>query len=165
MNYLLHSADLFECYCWQIYITVSNTDLYLSYFTLRYVFPGHNESIERGLTVYECLLTQAEWWVAELLFLSLNNWGLNFLQNKCSLFFWYNLQFCYPPHNFKKTLLYYSCQLEIDHVPQQPKETCRRTWVNWWRYFCTGVKLQDFISFIFYIIASYYSNLKALYKW
>ena len=23
----------------------------------------------------------AEWWVAELLFLSLNNWGLNFLQN------------------------------------------------------------------------------------
>ena len=27
---------------------------------------------------------KAEWWVAELLFLSLNNWGLNFLQNECS---------------------------------------------------------------------------------
>ena len=27
----------------------------------------------------------------------------------------------------KKTLLYYSCQLEIDHVTQQPKETCQRT--------------------------------------
>ena len=26
----------------------------------------------------------AEWWVAELLFLSLNIWGLNFLQNECS---------------------------------------------------------------------------------
>ena len=27
---------------------------------------------------------KAEWWVAELLFLSLNNRGLNFLQNECS---------------------------------------------------------------------------------
>ena len=27
----------------------------------------------------------------------------------------------------KKTLLYYFCQLEIDHVTQQPKETCQRT--------------------------------------
>ena len=25
--------------------------------------------------------SKVEWWVAELLFLSLNNWGLNFLQN------------------------------------------------------------------------------------
>ena len=27
---------------------------------------------------------KAEWWIAELLFLSLNIWGLNFLQNECS---------------------------------------------------------------------------------
>ena len=27
----------------------------------------------------------------------------------------------------KKTLLYYFCWLEIDHVTQQPKETCQRT--------------------------------------
>ena len=26
----------------------------------------------------------AEWWVAELIFLSLDNWGPNFLQNECS---------------------------------------------------------------------------------
>ena len=39
---VLHSVDLFECYCSQ----VSNTDLYLSYFDLSYVFPGHNDSVE-----------------------------------------------------------------------------------------------------------------------
>ena len=27
----------------------------------------------------------------------------------------------------KKTLLKHSCQLEIDHVTQKPKETCQRT--------------------------------------
>ena len=27
--------------------------------------------------------SKVEWWEAELLFLSLNNWGLNFLQNEC----------------------------------------------------------------------------------
>ena len=27
---------------------------------------------------------KAEWWVAELFFLSLNNWGMNFFQNECS---------------------------------------------------------------------------------
>ena len=27
----------------------------------------------------------------------------------------------------KKTLLQYSCQLEIDHVTQKPKETCQST--------------------------------------
>ena len=42
---------LFECYCWQNLTTISNTDLYLSYFDLSYIFPGHNDSVERGLTV------------------------------------------------------------------------------------------------------------------
>ena len=37
-------------------------------------------------------------------------------------------KFCYSSiASGKKTLLYYSCQLEIDHVTQQPKETCQRT--------------------------------------
>ena len=31
-----------------------------------------------------CLLFQVEWWVAELIFLCLNNWGLKFLQNESS---------------------------------------------------------------------------------
>ena len=41
---------------------------------------------------------KAEWWLAELLFLSLNNWGLNFLQNELarlmlwSIFSFKNLQ-------------------------------------------------------------------------
>ena len=30
------------------------------------------------------LFPKDEWWVAELVFLSLNNWGLNFLQNESS---------------------------------------------------------------------------------
>ena len=33
------------------FATISNTDLYLSYFDLSYVFPGHNDSVKRGLTV------------------------------------------------------------------------------------------------------------------
>ena len=33
------------------YTLLNNTDLYLSYFNLSYVFPGHNDSVERGLTV------------------------------------------------------------------------------------------------------------------
>ena len=32
----------------------------------------------------ECLLSQTEYWVVEFFFLSLTNWGLNFLQNKSS---------------------------------------------------------------------------------
>ena len=51
MNHLLHSTDLFECYCWQNYTRVSNTDLYLSYFNLSYVVPEHNDSVEWCLTV------------------------------------------------------------------------------------------------------------------
>ena len=37
------------------YTTVSNTHLYLSYFDLSYVFPGHDDGVERGLTVLPSL--------------------------------------------------------------------------------------------------------------
>ena len=33
------------------YTTKSNTELYLSYFDLSYVFLGQNDSVDRGLTV------------------------------------------------------------------------------------------------------------------
>ena len=33
------------------YTLLNNTDLYLSYFILSYVFLGHNDSVEWGLTV------------------------------------------------------------------------------------------------------------------
>jgi hypothetical protein len=33
------------------YTLLNNTDLDLSYFDLSYVFPGHSDSVERGLTV------------------------------------------------------------------------------------------------------------------
>ena len=33
------------------YTLLHNTDLDLSYFDLSYVFPGHSDSVERGLTV------------------------------------------------------------------------------------------------------------------
>ena len=37
------------------YTLLNNTDLYLSYFILSYVFLGHNDSEEWGLSVEECL--------------------------------------------------------------------------------------------------------------
>ena len=36
------------------YTLLNNTDLDLSYFNLSYVFPGHNDSVKRGLTVPSC---------------------------------------------------------------------------------------------------------------
>merc|ERR1712008_120449 len=37
-------------------------------------------------------------------------------------------KFCYPSLSFgKEDTLIIFCQLEIDHVTQQPKETCQRT--------------------------------------
>ena len=48
-----------------------------------------------------------------------------------SVFFGIAVNFTFKNWSFvkskKKTLLLYSCQLEIDHVTQQPKETCQRT--------------------------------------
>ena len=60
LNHLLHSTDLFECYCWQKCTAVSNTDLYLSYFDLNYNFLGHNDSVERGPTVQPEITTCVE---------------------------------------------------------------------------------------------------------
>ena len=37
------------------YTLLNNTDLYLSYFILNYVFLGHNDSVEWGLTDLEYL--------------------------------------------------------------------------------------------------------------
>ena len=44
----------------------------------------------------------AEWWVAKLLFPSLNDWGLNFLQNECSQ----SSQIYLPPEKLRKRLLF-----------------------------------------------------------
>ena len=41
-------SPLLLCYYWQNYATVSNTDLYSD---LSYVFPRHNDSVQRGLTI------------------------------------------------------------------------------------------------------------------
>ena len=38
------------------YTLLNNTDLYLSYFILSYVFLGHNDSVEWGLTVVHKLV-------------------------------------------------------------------------------------------------------------
>ena len=37
------------------YTLLNNTDLNLSYFDLSYVFPGHIDSVKRGLTVSQIL--------------------------------------------------------------------------------------------------------------
>ena len=57
LDHLLHSTDLFKCYWWQNYTTVNNTDLYLSYFDLSYVFLGHYDSVQQGLTMYKLFLS------------------------------------------------------------------------------------------------------------
>ena len=43
-----------------LYTLLNNTDLYLSYFILSYVFLGHNDSIEWGLTVCKSLTEKIE---------------------------------------------------------------------------------------------------------
>ena len=50
----------------------------------------------------DCLLSQAEWWVAELLFLSLNNWGLNF----CKMNALNSLRFISHQKNWEKCLFF-----------------------------------------------------------
>ena len=50
------------------------------------------------------------------------------VQVQASVFERQKKKFCYPSLNFwKNTLLKYICQLEKDHMTQQPKETCQRT--------------------------------------
>ena len=51
------------------YTLLNNTDLDLSYFDLSYVFPGHNDSVKRGLTVLQSSS------VRTCLQLSLRQWG------------------------------------------------------------------------------------------
>ena len=64
--------------------------------------------------LYEFLLSQAEWWVAELLFLSLNNWGLNFLQNECSQ----SSQIYLSPEKMRKMFNFQSCKFFNDNIDQ-----------------------------------------------
>ena len=42
------------------YTLLNDTDLYLSYFILSYVFLGHNDSVEWGLTVPDNIIPNKE---------------------------------------------------------------------------------------------------------
>ena len=66
------------------YTLLNNTDLYLSYFILSYVFLGHNDSVEWGLTV--CLF----WYLAHSQILG-NSLYLDWNQNQLILSLWYKL--------------------------------------------------------------------------
>ena len=57
------------------YTLLNNTDLYLSYFILSYVFLGHNDSVEWGLTVlpYEFGLIDESVWKLMKWFTKLSN--------------------------------------------------------------------------------------------
>ena len=46
----------------KFYTLLHNTDLDLSYFDLSYVFPGHIDSVERGLTVCTMYNMYLELW-------------------------------------------------------------------------------------------------------
>ena len=56
---------------------------------------------------------KAKWWVAEL-FLSLNNWGLNFLQNECSQ----SSQIYLSPEKLRKLFTFQSCKFLNDKIDQ-----------------------------------------------
>ena len=43
------------------YTLLNNTDLDLSYFDVSYVFPGHNDSVKRGLTVLHKGVLMQDW--------------------------------------------------------------------------------------------------------
>ena len=55
---------------------------------------------------------KSEWLVAELLFLSLNNWGLKFLQNECSQ----SSQIYLSPKKLKKMFTFQSCKFLNDKI-------------------------------------------------
>ena len=57
---------------------------------------------------------KAEWWVAELLFQSLNNWGLNFLQNECSQY----SQIYLSPEKTEKNVYLSILQILNDKIDQ-----------------------------------------------
>ena len=65
--------------------------------------------------LYDCLPSQAEWWVAELLYLSLNNWGLNFVQNESSQSSQIYLLIPKPlqSQNFRTTCIFVSVRLNL----------------------------------------------------
>ena len=55
---------------------------------------------------------KSEWWVAELLFLPLNNWGLNSLQNECSQ----SSQIYLSPEKLRKMFTFQSCKFLNDRI-------------------------------------------------
>ena len=56
---------------------------------------------------------KAEWWVADLLFPSLNNWGLNFLQNESSQ--------SWKSRKLTKNFTFQSCKFLNDKIDQNTK--------------------------------------------
>ena len=60
---------------------------------------------------------KAEWWVAELLFLSLNNSGLNFLQNECS----WSSKIYLSPERLRKMFTFQYCKFLNDKIDQNTK--------------------------------------------
>ena len=63
-------------------------------------------SISSWQKYYKSVIPKDEWWVAELLFLSLNNGGLNVLQNGCSQ----SSQIYLSPEKLRKMFTFQSCK-------------------------------------------------------
>ena len=59
--------NLFYAILGTFYTLLNNTDIYLSYFILSYVFLGHNDSVEWGLTVLFhmfWLIKEIDYWLS-----------------------------------------------------------------------------------------------------
>ena len=72
------------------------------------------ESRDKSIIGKSVFFPKAEWWVVELLFLSLNNWGLNFLQNECSQ----SSQIYFSPEKLRKMFTFQSCKFLNDKIDQ-----------------------------------------------
>ena len=72
-------------------------------------------SISSWYKYYESVFfPKAEWWVTKLLFLSLNNWGLKFLQNECSQ----SSRIYLSPEKLRKMFTFQSCKFVNDKIGQ-----------------------------------------------
>jgi hypothetical protein len=66
--------------------------------------------------------TKDEWWIVDLLFLSLNNWGLNFLQNER----FQSSQIYLSPEKLRKMFTFQSCKFLNDKIDQNIKSAIQK---------------------------------------
>ena len=98
------------------YTLVNNTNLYLSYFILSYVFLGHNDSVEWGLTVLMIKFGQSPTWFDIYSENVKSSWRLF----QIFVAFLENLNFTWVPYDFSKEVAVAMLKLNTLFVSQAP---------------------------------------------